>query len=258
MSERFEKVSDREKQTLRLLLHGHDAKSIAATLGLSVHTVNERLREARRKLGVSSSREAARLLAQAEGQGPNILGDKEIGVAPPSARRDEPGLSKGRQRGAHAVAWLAGGMAIMFAIIAAVVIAMAPQGDGKAPAQALSAAAPSTASDKAGVTAAEDWAKLLDRRSWGDSWKQSGSLFRSQLTETSWTATIQPLRQQLGPVSSRTFKSVLNTSAPPGAPAGEYKMVQFATVFANRPDTVETVALVREGSAWRVIGYFIR
>lgn len=256
MSERFEKVTEREKQTLRLLLQGHDAKSIAAVLGLSVHTVNERLREARRKLGVSSSREAARLLAQSEGQDPNFLGDKEIRVALPSARREEPAPSEKRRSGATIVVWLAGGMANMFAIIAAAVIAISAQGDGKAP--AISAAAPSAASDKAGAITAEEWAKLLDRQSWGDSWKQSGSLFRSQLTEANWTATIQPLRQQLGPVSSRKLKSVVNTSSPPGAPVGEYKMVQFTTAFANKPDTVETVVLVREGAAWRVVGYFIR
>lgn len=49
-------LSAREKEALRLLLVGHDAKSIANTLGLSVHTINDRLRDARRKLGVSSSR----------------------------------------------------------------------------------------------------------------------------------------------------------------------------------------------------------
>ncbi|GAA0731919.1 MULTISPECIES: helix-turn-helix domain-containing protein [Sphingomonas] len=56
-------LTEREKTTLRLLLAGHDAKSIARELELSVHTVNERLRDARRKLGVASSREAARRLA---------------------------------------------------------------------------------------------------------------------------------------------------------------------------------------------------
>jgi DNA-binding CsgD family transcriptional regulator len=49
-------LNEREKQALRLLLDGHDAKSAAVTLGLSVHTINEYLRQARRKLGVTSSR----------------------------------------------------------------------------------------------------------------------------------------------------------------------------------------------------------
>ncbi len=59
-------LTEREKQTLRLIVRGHDAKSIARELNLSVHTINERLRDARRKLAVSSSREAARMLLEVE------------------------------------------------------------------------------------------------------------------------------------------------------------------------------------------------
>jgi DNA-binding CsgD family transcriptional regulator len=79
-------LSPREKEVLRLLAHGHDTKSAAQTLGLSIHTVNERLRDARRKLQVSSSREAARLLIAAEGATGQISGAEEIGVAPDRVR----------------------------------------------------------------------------------------------------------------------------------------------------------------------------
>lgn len=57
------KLTEAEKDVLRLLAQGHDTKSAATTLGISIHAINDRLREARRKLGVTSSREAARLLA---------------------------------------------------------------------------------------------------------------------------------------------------------------------------------------------------
>src|SRR6056297_2490112 len=63
-------LTDKEKEALRLLVAGHDAKSSANLLGLSVHTINDRLRNARRKLDVSSSREAARILRDAEGDTP--------------------------------------------------------------------------------------------------------------------------------------------------------------------------------------------
>jgi hypothetical protein len=60
-----------------------------------VHSVNERLRSARRKLGVSSSREAARFLAQAEGDSPKILGDKPFGLSTPATAADtNPGRSE--------------------------------------------------------------------------------------------------------------------------------------------------------------------
>ena len=52
----YQALTEKEKETLRLLVSGYDAKSMARQLGLSVHTINERLRDARRKMAVSSSR----------------------------------------------------------------------------------------------------------------------------------------------------------------------------------------------------------
>lgn len=59
-------LSNKERETLRLVTSGLKASSIALELGISVHTVNERLSNARKKLGTTSSLEAARMLAYAE------------------------------------------------------------------------------------------------------------------------------------------------------------------------------------------------
>ncbi|HWU73898.1 MAG TPA: hypothetical protein VN137_10440 [Sphingomonas sp.] len=60
---------------LGLLARGHTAKSIATLTDRSVGAVNERLREARRKTGIGSSRELARMFAAQENR------DEFIGVA---------------------------------------------------------------------------------------------------------------------------------------------------------------------------------
>jgi TonB family protein len=98
MMEDVDTLSDRELETLRLLGRGHEAKSIASALDVSVHTVNERLRAARRKLGASSSREAARLLLahEARAEAPNNFEYKKIGVDP--MRRGEAYSSPARAR----------------------------------------------------------------------------------------------------------------------------------------------------------------
>jgi DNA-binding CsgD family transcriptional regulator len=70
-----------ERVVLRLLARGHTAKSVAAAERMTVGAVNERLREARRKTGVSSSRELARLLAAQENR------DEKIGVAAAAGSR---------------------------------------------------------------------------------------------------------------------------------------------------------------------------
>lgn len=80
------RLNDAERRVLRLLSEGHTAKSIAAALGSSEAAVNERLREARRKTGVGSSRELARVLKAQENQ------DKIIGVG--KSRMSETTLSQ--------------------------------------------------------------------------------------------------------------------------------------------------------------------
>ena len=76
----FQRLTERQKEILRLLLDGYDAKSAARQLGISFHTVHEHLREARRHLGVSSSREAARVLREAESGTPNTVRPTTFGV----------------------------------------------------------------------------------------------------------------------------------------------------------------------------------
>ena len=80
----LQKLTPRQMEILRLLQGGFDTKSIARELDISVHTVTEHLREARRSLGVSNSREAARMLAQAETGPPNYMGATKIGVGGPA------------------------------------------------------------------------------------------------------------------------------------------------------------------------------
>jgi DNA-binding CsgD family transcriptional regulator len=73
----LDRLNDAERQVLQLLAEGHTAKSVANELGSTPAAVNERLREARRKTGASSSRELARLLKSQENR------DEQMGVGKP-------------------------------------------------------------------------------------------------------------------------------------------------------------------------------
>lgn len=61
------RLTDNEKECLRRRLRHQTAKEMALELGISPHAVEKRLKMARAKLGVSSSLEAARLMAASEG-----------------------------------------------------------------------------------------------------------------------------------------------------------------------------------------------
>jgi DNA-binding CsgD family transcriptional regulator len=67
MSGSIDDLSEAQKDSLRLLYRGYNAKEIARLHGVHPATVHQRLTAARKALGVPRSREAARILAQAEG-----------------------------------------------------------------------------------------------------------------------------------------------------------------------------------------------
>ncbi|MDE2596395.1 MAG: DUF4019 domain-containing protein [Sphingomonadales bacterium] len=252
MREGIDALTAKERETLLLLLAGHDVKSIARDLGLSVHTVNDRLRDARRKLGVSSSREAARILGQAEGHGPKLHAGRKIGVADSAAIDQldaQPEPQKGR---AFRFVWFGGGLLVMTLIIAVAMFVSAPSGGDIAQTSQI------TASSAASLSAARSWAVLLDNQNWSESWVQSGMYFRSHISQEGWTASIRPVRMPLGAVTSRTFAKVTKATSLPGAPAGEYEILEFNANFANRRGAVETVVMAHEKSGWKVVGYFIR
>ncbi len=260
MNTGIQSLSEREKETLRLLIRGHNAKSIAHSLGLSVHTVNDRLRDARRKLNVSSSREAARRLAESEQWSPYSIGGKELGVAGNAANVRWSGLPDHRQGRGKALTWLIGGILIMSLIIAAVMILsnLAGSNGTVSGTQAATSPASATSSESAALKSALEWVALVDQQRWEQSWGSAGTLFKSQVTAASWAASVQPVRKPLGAVSTRTLQSAKKHSSLPGAPAGEYEMVEFKTSFANKKNALETVVLTREISGWKVIGYFVR
>ncbi len=62
--ERVKRLSDGQLKVLRLVDQHLNSKEIAAELGISPHTVDQRIRGAIRILGVTKRQEAARLVAQ--------------------------------------------------------------------------------------------------------------------------------------------------------------------------------------------------
>jgi DNA-binding CsgD family transcriptional regulator len=249
MSEGCQALTEREKQALRLMGRGHDAKSMARHLGLSVHTVNERLRAARRKLSVSSSREAARRLLDSERDTPNSFGHRILGEAGPllSPAQDAAAIDRrGRTRRAP---WVIAGVVIMSFILGIAALALQPQiaqpsADRPAPASQAQAEI---------VRSARDWLAIVDAGRWDESWRATGESFRNLNTVEAWTRASEQARIPLGAVVSRADLSRETVPAPPFG----YEMVKFRTSFANRAGVVETVTLAREGQAWRVVGYWI-
>ena len=124
-----------EREVLALLAQGHTAKSIATLTGKTEGSVNERLREARRKTGAASSRELARLFAEDTSRKNR---DEQTGVADPaSGGSGSPTNTARRPRGASGKGIIVMGVITGMATLAGMLFAIQPAPQAAAPAEDL-------------------------------------------------------------------------------------------------------------------------
>ena len=106
---------------------------------------------------------------------------------------------------------------------------------------------------------AESWLNLVDSGKYVDSWDQSAEFFKSAITKEQWMSKISAARDHFGKVLSRKLKGSTYTKTLPGAPDGEYVVIQYETSFEHKQSAVETVTpMLDKDGTWRVSGYFIR
>lgn len=250
MSQGQQSLTEKEKVTLRLLLQGYDAKSMAQHLGLSVHTINERLRDARRKMETSSSREAARLLREAEAQCPQLLGDKVLGDAPPAESNHQRHQPVQDRKNYRRVGWIVGG--IIMSISAAALLAWsAMSGQGLAPSASTitpAAVSPTPASEAAAIEAARDFLAMLDRDDWNASWQATHKSFQLLNTVDWWAESSRKVRGDLGMIRSRELATVDFRPAPPKG----YWTISFKANYSKKGEVVEIVSLAPENDGWKV------
>lgn len=244
-----------DKETLRLILRGHDAKSMARELGLSVHTINERLRNARRKLDVTSSREAARLLFERETRASESVVYKRLGDASSPCGSDDPSTVQPARPGSL---WI-GVIVIMLSITIAAALALSDH-----PADDRPTGDPATAVETVQIehfeAVARSWLALVDLADWDASFAAAGRSFRDPNTIAMWRDASEQARAPLGAMIERkamTVDFVQSGTDRTGAESGEKAIVRFATHFENRRDAVETVTLEQEHGEWKVVGYLI-
>ena len=115
------------------------------------------------------------------------------------------------------------------------------------------------ASEKAAVAAAGSWLTLVDAGRYADSWKQASALFQKQLTPEQWNQALHSARTPLGALRLRKLASARYLTSLPGAPDGEYVVIQYETDFENKKGAIETITPMKEkDGSWKVSGYFIK
>ena len=70
---------------------------------------------------------------------------------------------------------------------------------------------------------------------------------------------MEGMRKPFGKNLSRQLKSAHYRTSLPGAPDGEYVVVQFKASFENKKSAIETVTpMLDKDGKWRVSGYYMK
>jgi hypothetical protein len=113
--------------------------------------------------------------------------------------------------------------------------------------------------EKAAVTASNSWLSMVDEGNYAESWNQASWFFKNAVTKEQWQNTVKAVRVPLGKLVTRKLKSKQYTKTLPGAPDGEYVVIQYETTFENKKSAIETVTpMLDKDGKWRVSGYYIK
>ena len=106
--------------------------------------------------------------------------------------------------------------------------------------------------------ASDAWLSMVDDGKYAESWQNASLYFKNVIDENQWTKTLKSVRRPLGDLISRKAISQHYTKTLPGAPDGEYVVIQYESSFQNKASAIETVTpSLGEDGIWRVSGYYI-
>jgi hypothetical protein len=113
--------------------------------------------------------------------------------------------------------------------------------------------------EKKAVASADAWLPLVDQEKYGDAWESASAYLKNAIGKESFITALNGARKPLGKMKSRQIKSKEYRTSLPGAPDGEYVVMQFETSFESKKSAIETITpMLDKDGTWKVSGYFIK
>lgn len=106
--------------------------------------------------------------------------------------------------------------------------------------------------------AADAWLALIDSGQYRRSWEEAAVQARSVFPADQWVGFISALRSRLGALRSREHSAIQFGEVAPGAPPGEYVLLEYRSAFGNDPEATERVTLLKENGTWRGFSYSVQ
>jgi len=106
---------------------------------------------------------------------------------------------------------------------------------------------------------AQAWLSLTDSDKYAEAWRNASQGFKTAFPQNEFVSALTGVREPLGKLLSRKLKSAIYAKQLPGAPDGEYVVIQYETSFADKAAALETATETRDKDGqWRIAGYFIK
>jgi hypothetical protein len=114
------------------------------------------------------------------------------------------------------------------------------------------------ASSEVAEAEGQKWLGYIDKRAYQASWFSTAPLFQQSISLEKWQASMETKRAPLGKMVARRLFNASARKSLPGAPDGDYWVLQFRTQFEFKQSSVETVTLAKsDKNGWQAIGYLI-
>lgn len=111
----------------------------------------------------------------------------------------------------------------------------------------------------AAIDSAKEWVAVVDQEHYSESWDRAAKFFQERVPDSQWETTMDQVRNPLGKVVSREVSNYQYLTHMPGAPAGEYVIIQFKTSFDKKSDGAETItSMIEDDGQWRVSNYQVK
>jgi hypothetical protein len=112
--------------------------------------------------------------------------------------------------------------------------------------------------EKKAAEAADAWLAMVDQGKYDRAWETTAGPYKKIVTQANCVQSLGDARKSYGEVKSRKLKAKKYMASLPGAPDGQYVVLQYETSFANKQSAVETITPMLDDGQWKVSGYYVK
>jgi hypothetical protein len=118
---------------------------------------------------------------------------------------------------------------------------------------------PAQSDDREAIEAGRKWLALIDADQVGVAWDESAKRLKASVARDKFIAEVRRARKPLGKVTSRAPEKFARAHQLPGAPDGDYAIIEYTAKFAGGKTLAEQLVwTLEDGDKWRVAGYYYR